>query len=63
MPLHPNYTYFYHDVTRQDINQLVTFLNDNFGDKDIDMDLNDGNGTFSEESDSEKSREIHIIRD
>ena len=47
VPLHPIYTYFYHDVTRQDINQLVTFLNDNFGDKDIDMDINDGRGTLS----------------
>ncbi len=46
VPLHPVYTYFYHDVTRQDINQLVTFLNDNFGEKDIDMEINDGRGTL-----------------
>ena len=54
VPLHPYYTYFYHDVTRQDVNQLINFLNENFGDKDIDMDLNYGHGTFSEELDSEK---------
>ena len=38
VPLHPNYTYFYHDVTRQDINQLVIFLNENIGTEDINMD-------------------------
>jgi DNA polymerase II large subunit len=54
VPLHPYYTYFYHDVTRQDINQLINFLNEHFGDKDIDMDLNYGHGTSSEEFDSEK---------
>ena len=54
IPLHPNYTYFYHDATRQDINQLVTFLNENFGDKDINMDLNYGHGSFSEELDGEE---------
>ena len=39
VPLHPNFTYFYHDVTRLDINQLLTFLNENIGDKDIEMDM------------------------
>ena len=39
VPLHPNFTYFYHDVTRLDINQLLTFLNENIGDKDIEIDM------------------------
>ncbi len=39
VPLHPNFTYFYHDVTRLDINQLLTFLNENIGDKDIEMEM------------------------
>jgi DNA polymerase II large subunit len=49
VPLHPKYTYFYHDVTRQDINQLVTFLHRNVGDEDIDMDINEGRGTFTDD--------------
>jgi DNA polymerase II large subunit len=57
VPLHPKYTYFYHDVTRQDINHLVTFLHENIGDKDIDMDINDGRGTFSENSSEQSSEE------
>ncbi len=52
VPLHPDYTYFYHDVTRQDINQLVIFLNENFGDKDIDMDINDGRGDLTGSSEN-----------
>jgi DNA polymerase II large subunit len=39
VPLHPTFTYFYHDVTRLDINQLLRFLNENIGDKDIEMDM------------------------
>jgi DNA polymerase II large subunit len=54
VPLHPNYTYFYHDVTRQDINQLVTFLHENIGTDDIDMDLNYDRKTFSKELNGEK---------
>ncbi len=42
VPLHPKYTYFYHDVTRKDINLLITFLHENVGDLDIDMRANDG---------------------
>ena len=49
VPLHPNYTYFYHDVTRQDINQLVTYLHENIGIDDINMDLNYDRKTFSKE--------------
>ncbi len=30
VPLHPDYTYCYHDVTVQDINQLIAFLNQEF---------------------------------
>ncbi|MFY9637712.1 MAG: DNA polymerase II large subunit, partial [Methanobacterium sp.] len=54
VPLHPNYTYFYHDVTRQDINQLVTYLHENIGIDDIDMDLNYNRKTFSKELNEEK---------
>ncbi|MGB8233320.1 MAG: DNA polymerase II large subunit [Methanobacterium sp.] len=54
VPLHPNYTYFYHDVTRQDINQLVTYLHENIGIDDIDMDLNYDRKTFSKELNEEK---------
>ncbi len=54
VPLHPQFTYFYHDVTQQDINQLLTFLQDNIGDKDIKMDLNDGEGVLPEEFNNEE---------
>ncbi len=54
VPLHPNYTYFYHDVTRQDINQLVTYLHENIGIDDINMDLNYDRKTFSKELNEEK---------
>lgn len=52
VPLHPKYTYFYHDITRQDINQLVTFLHENIGISDINMDINGGNGNAPKEEDS-----------
>jgi len=42
VPLHPEYTYFYHDVTQQDINQLITFIKEP-------MDLNDENLDFNPE--------------
>lgn len=29
IPLHPEYTYFYHDVSREDINHLYKWLNEN----------------------------------
>ena len=54
MPLHPKYTYFYHDVTRQDINQLITFLHENIGISDINMDINGGNGNAPKEEDVSK---------
>ena len=57
VPLHPNYTYFYHDVTRQDINQLVIFLNENIGTEDINMDINYDRKTFSKEVNGEKLEE------
>jgi len=44
VPLHPKYTYFYHDVTQQDINHLIYLLHENVGELDMDMDLNDGRG-------------------
>ncbi len=31
VPLHPKYTYFYHDVTQQDINHLINLLHKNVG--------------------------------
>ena len=40
----PNFTYFYHDVTRQDINHLINLLHENIGEMDMEMDLNDGRG-------------------
>ena len=55
VPLHPDYTYFYHDVTRQDINQLVTFLHENIGVEDINMDINDGRGTIEEDSNEDST--------
>jgi DNA polymerase II large subunit len=55
VPLHPDYTYFYHDVTRQDINQLVKFLNENFGEKDIDMAIDDGKWINEPLTDTEDS--------
>ncbi len=44
IPLHPDYTYFYHDVTIKDINSLITWLNDSLTDKNIvnDLSLNMG---------------------
>ncbi len=44
VPLHPKFTYFYHDVTQQDINHLINLLHENVGELDMDMDLNDGRG-------------------
>lgn len=39
IPLHPDYTYFYHDVTRKDLNSLRTWLNNGINDNDIKKDL------------------------
>jgi DNA polymerase II large subunit len=44
VPLHPKYTYFYHDVTQQDINHLINLLHENVGELDVDKNLNDGRG-------------------
>lgn len=41
VPLHPKYTYFYHDLTQQDIVCLIKFLMENF-DGDLETDLNGG---------------------
>lgn len=39
IPLHPEYTYFYHDVTRNDLNSLRTWLYDGLENKNIEHDL------------------------
>lgn len=39
IPLHPDYTYFYHDVTRKDLNTLRTWLNRDIDDINIEGDL------------------------
>ncbi|MDY9924210.1 DNA polymerase II large subunit [Methanobacterium sp.] len=39
IPLHPEYTYFYHDVTRRDLNTLRTWLYDAAEDINIENDL------------------------
>ena len=39
IPLHPKYTYFYHDVSRQELNDLRKWLNDNINDIKVDEDL------------------------
>lgn len=39
IPLHPDYTYFYHDVTRKDLNSLISWLNNVSDDKNIENDL------------------------
>ncbi|NYB52922.1 MAG: DNA polymerase II large subunit [Methanobacteriaceae archaeon] len=39
IPLHPDYTYFYHDVTRKDINSLLAWLTHGLDDKNIKKDL------------------------
>jgi DNA polymerase II large subunit len=39
IPLHPDYTYFYHDVTKKDLNSLRTWLTENSSDKNIENDL------------------------
>lgn len=36
VPLHPEYTYFYHDVTKEDINRLRSYLHQNLGEWDVD---------------------------
>jgi len=43
VPLHPKYTYFYHDVTQQDINKLITLLHENININDIDINQENGN--------------------
>jgi DNA polymerase II large subunit len=43
VPLHPAYTYFYHDVTKDEINRLQNKLYQNLGDEDIvNLDLENG---------------------
>lgn len=42
VPLHPKYTYFYHDITQQDLISLIELLNKGFDDGDLDSDLNGG---------------------
>ena len=39
IPLHPDYTYFYHDVTRKDLNTLRSWLNHDIDDINIEDDL------------------------
>jgi DNA polymerase II large subunit len=39
IPLHPDYTYFYHDVTRKDLNTLRNWLNNDIDDTNIENDL------------------------
>lgn len=39
IPLHPDYTYFYHDVTRKDLNSLRVWLTDAADDKNIENDI------------------------
>ena len=39
IPLHPDYTYFYHDVTRKDLNSLRTWLTEGINDINIETDL------------------------
>ncbi len=39
IPLHPDYTYFYHDVTRKDLNSLRTWLTEEINDINIETDL------------------------
>jgi DNA polymerase II large subunit len=61
VPLHPTFTYFYHDVTRQDINQLLTFLNENIGNKDIEMDQDSENNENSTGLTLKKGPEKRIL--
>jgi DNA polymerase II large subunit len=61
VPLHPTFTYFYHDVTRQDINQLLTFLNENIGNKDIEMDQDSKNNENSTGLTLKKGPEKRIL--
>jgi DNA polymerase II large subunit len=39
IPLHPEYTYFYHDVTRKDLNTLRNWLKSDIDDTNIEGDL------------------------
>jgi DNA polymerase II large subunit len=39
IPLHPEYTYFYHDVTKKDINSLRKWLYESIDDVNINSDL------------------------
>jgi DNA polymerase II large subunit len=39
IPLHPKYTYFYHDVSRQELNDLRKWLKDHINDINVDEDL------------------------
>lgn len=39
IPLHPNYTYFYHDVTRKDLNALQSWLNQGIDDHNMEDSL------------------------
>ncbi|MDD3984736.1 MAG: DNA polymerase II large subunit [Methanobacterium sp.] len=56
VPLHPKYTYFYHDVTQQDINKLITILHEN-----IDINLENGNTIKENNTNNNKlSKDITI---
>ncbi|AXV40008.1 DNA polymerase II large subunit [Methanobacterium sp. BAmetb5] len=39
IPLHPDYTYFYHDVTRKDLNALQSWLNQDIDDHNMEDSL------------------------
>ncbi len=39
IPLHPDYTYFYHDVTRKDLNSLQSWLNQDIDDHNMEDSL------------------------
>ncbi|MGZ4857231.1 MAG: DNA polymerase II large subunit, partial [Methanobacteriaceae archaeon] len=39
IPLHPEYTYFYHDVSRQELNDIRNWINDHINDINLEEDL------------------------
>ena len=67
VPLHPAYTYFYHDVTREDINRIQDKLYQNIGDGEDITNLNLENGLIMDLSPEKRILEVigvpHRVKD
>ena len=67
VPLHPAYTYFYHDVTREDINRIQDKLYQSIGDEEDITNLNLENGLIMDISPEKRILEVigvpHRVKD